>query len=257
MNAICHLSIVPVRKEASDKSEMVTQLLFGDAVEVIEKYKSWYKVKILADSYIGWVDQKQVVLISEEENSNYNANSNLISTDLVQIAILNASEMCTIVKGSTLPFYSDKKITFGGLNFSFEGNSISNAIPDKSSIANQAQLFLNTPYLWGGKSPFGIDCSGLTQIVFKLCGIPINRDANQQAEQGETISFLEETSPGDLAFFDNEDGKIIHVGIIAHGGNIIHASGKVRIDKLDHQGIFNSDIKKYSHNLRLLKRIVN
>jgi len=158
--------------------------------------------------------------------------------------------------GSTLPFYSNKSLSFGGNKYSFEGNTVLASAKRPENITLQAQLYLNSPYLWGGKSPFGIDCSGLTQIVYKMCGYQLRRDANQQAEQGETISFLEECKPGDLAFFDNEDGKIIHVGIITHGNNIIHASGKVRLDKLDHQGIFNGETKKYSHNLRLLKRIV-
>lgn len=254
MFAICNLTLVPVRKESSDRGEMVSQLLFGDGVEILDKYKSWYKIKILADDYLGWIDQKQVALINDEEKSNYDSFSNFVSKDLLQIAILNNSEMCTVVMGSTLPFYSNKKMTFGGNDYSFEGNLVDTLVKQAEHIPLQAQLYLNSPYLWGGRSPFGIDCSGLTQIVYKICGYQLKRDANQQAEQGETISFLEESKPGDLAFFDNEEGKIIHVGIITHGGHIIHASGKVRVDKLDHQGIFNSDSKKYSHNLRLIKR---
>lgn len=255
MYAICNLSLVPVRKESSDRSEMVTQLLFGDAVQILDKFKSWYKIKTIADDYPGWIDQKQVSLISDEEMANYHSNSAFASNDLLQIAILNNSEMCTIVKGSTLPFYSGKKMSFGGTDYAFEGNTIVVSDKHPENITLQAQLYLNSPYLWGGRSPFGIDCSGLTQIVYKICGYKLLRDASQQAEQGETISFLEETIPGDLAFFDNEDGKIIHVGIITHGGNIIHASGKVRMDRLDHQGIFNAQAGKYSHNLRLIKRI--
>ena len=256
MFAICNLSLVPVRKEFSDKSEMVTQLLFGDLIEILDKHKNWYKIRIIADEYQGWIDQKQVSVISDEEKEEYHSNSSFLSNDILQIAILNNSEMCTIVMGSTLPFYSNKSLSFGGNKYSFEGNTVLASAKRPENTTLQAQLYLNSPYLWGGKSPFGIDCSGLTQIVYKMCGYQLRRDANQQAEQGETISFLEECKPGDLAFFDNEDGKIIHVGIITHGNNIIHASVKVRLDKLDHQGIFNGETKKYSHNLRLLKRIV-
>lgn len=255
MFAICNLTLVPVRKEASDRSEMVTQLLFGDIIEILDKQKSWYKIKMLADDYTGWIDQKQVALITDEEKANYDSQSSFISNDILQIAILNNSEMSTIVMGSTLPFYSNKKLSFGGNNYSFDGNTVLVSTKRPDNITLQAQLYLNSPYLWGGRSPFGIDCSGLTQIVYKICGYKLRRDANQQAEQGETISFLEETIPGDLAFFDNEEGKIIHVGIITHGSNIIHASGKVRMDKLDHQGIYNAETKKYSHKLRLIKRL--
>lgn len=256
MFAICHLSIVPVRKEANDRSEMVSQLLFGEAVEIIDKNKTWYKVKLYADEYIGWVDQKQVVLLSEEERKEYQQNSFQVSTDLLQIAILNGSEMCSLLIGSTLPFLQNKKMCFGGNAYTFEGQSTDSRKVMSGNIVTQAQIFLNAPYLWGGRSPFGIDCSGFTQLVYKLCGIQLKRDANQQAEQGETITFLQESKAGDLAFFENSDGRIVHVGIILDNNKIIHASGKVRIDKIDHQGIFNEEKKNYSHNLRLIKRIV-
>ena len=125
----------------------------------------------------------------------------------------------------------------------------------KSEIVHKAFLFLNTPYLWGGKTPFGIDCSGFTQLVYKLCGHTLLRDAKDQATQGEVLSFIEESEPGDLAFFDNEEGVITHVGIIMQDYFIIHASGKVRIDVLDHSGIYNTDTKKHTHKLRVIKRI--
>jgi gamma-D-glutamyl-L-lysine dipeptidyl-peptidase len=115
---------------------------------------------------------------------------------------------------------------------------------------------LNSPYLWGGKTPFGIDCSGFTQMAYKLAGIKLRRDAWQQAEQGHTINLLEETEPGDLAFFDNDEGNIVHVGIILRDHKIIHAAGKVRIDSIDHYGINNKELKKYTHKLRLIKRMV-
>ncbi len=256
MFAICHLSIVPIRKEANDRSEMVSQLLFGEAVEIIDKYKSWYKVKVYSDDYIGWVDQKQVMKVSEAEEKEYKLNSFQVSTDLLQIAFINGSEMCSLAIGSTLPFLQNKQMTFGGNNYVYEGQSTDSRIVKPANVVTQAQIFLNAPYLWGGRSPFGIDCSGFTQLVYKLCGYNLKRDANQQAEQGETITFLQEAKPGDLAFFENPDGRIVHVGILLHNNTIIHASGKVRIDKIDHQGIFNEENKNYSHNLRLIKRIV-
>jgi cell wall-associated NlpC family hydrolase len=115
---------------------------------------------------------------------------------------------------------------------------------------------LNAPYLWGGKTPFGIDCSGFTQMVYKLNGYHLSRDASQQATQGEALSFIEESEPGDLAFFDNEEGNIIHVGIIMENNYIIHASGKVRVDRLDHLGIFNPETQKHTHKLRVIKKII-
>ena len=117
-------------------------------------------------------------------------------------------------------------------------------------------MYLNAPYLWGGKTPFGIDCSGFTQMVYKLNGYKIHRDASQQALEGEPLSFIEESEVGDLAFFDNDEGNIIHVGIIMENNYIIHASGKVRIDRLDHLGIYNPELKKHTHKLRVIKKII-
>jgi cell wall-associated NlpC family hydrolase len=141
--------------------------------------------------------------------------------------------------------------------FGFDGQVVKGL--EKGSVKNilsTAYLFLNAPYLWGGKSPFGIDCSGFTQITYKINGYKLPRDANQQVELGEPLSFVEEAEAGDLAFFDNEEGKIVHVGILLDNQQIIHASGCVKIDKFDHYGIFSSDTKKYSHTLRVIKRIL-
>lgn len=140
-------------------------------------------------------------------------------------------------------------------NLTFEGLKVS-GIKEKSNLIITAFMYLNAPYLWGGKTPFGIDCSGFTQMVYKLNGYKLMRDASQQATQGEALSFIEESEPGDLAFFDNEEGNIIHVGIIMSDNYIIHASGKVRIDRLDHLGIYNPETNRHTHKLRVIKKIV-
>ena len=141
------------------------------------------------------------------------------------------------------------------LNHTFEGaESVGHKV--KSKLVETAILYLNTPYLWGGKTPFGIDCSGFVQMVYKLNGFNVLRDASQQASQGEALSFIEESEPGDLAFFDNSEGDIIHVGIIMEDHHIIHAHGKVRVDLLDQSGIYNVDTKTHSHKLRVIKKII-
>jgi cell wall-associated NlpC family hydrolase len=155
--------------------------------------------------------------------------------------------------GASLSFLNHKEINTS--NFDFEGTKVS-GIKNKSSLLNTAYMYLNAPYLWGGKTPFGIDCSGFTQMVYKLNGYHLLRDASQQASQGEALSFIEESEAGDLAFFDNEEGKITHVGIIMDNNYIIHASGKVRIDRLDHLGIYNAESNKHTHKLRVIKKII-
>ena len=145
----------------------------------------------------------------------------------------------------------------GEEKYVFEGQiSNNNETPNRKVILENAMMYLNSPYLWGGRSPFGIDCSGFVQMVFKAVGVKLLRDASQQATQGETISFLSEAQQGDIVFFDNEEQQIIHVGILLGNNKIIHASGKVRIDIIDHEGIYNVDTKKYTHKLRLIKKLV-
>lgn len=255
---ICSLSVVPGRAEPSDKSEMVTQLLFGEVFSIYEeKRKSWKKIKTAYDNYECWIDEKQVTEISEEAYEAINEAEPIVSGDLLSIVKnKNTNQLTPIVIGSTLPNFKDKNIHFSDLNFEFDGNEILPSAPKKELIADHVLLFLNAPYLWGGRSPFGIDCSGFTQIIYKSIGFKLPRDAYQQANIGQTLSFIEESESGDLAFFDNEEGKIIHVGIMLSDNKIIHASGKVRIDSIDHQGIFNAETNRYSHKLRIIKRII-
>jgi len=258
MYGICNLSIVPCRREPSDKSEMVTQLLFGDFFEILERSGGWCKIKIAYDDYECWVDKLQFLPIAHHTYDILYSTEMFCTNELVEIITDSKSgQISPIVIGSTLPNFDDGECAVENSTFNYDGAFIHGALPfTKTGIIETAMLYLNTPYLWGGKTPFGIDCSGLTQMVYKLNGVRIKRDANQQAEQGETLSFVEEAEPGDLAFFDNEEGKIVHVGIVMDNNKIIHASGKVRIDGFDHQGIFNNERRDYSHRLRLLKRIV-
>lgn len=236
---------------------MVTQLLFGETVKIYkEKQPSWIKIKTAYDDFECWIDKKQVVEITKEEYDSMK--ESYISSDLVQvIQNIHDNSMTPIVLGSTLPNFKKNSITFQNHKYLFDGQVIKiTSKLSKKKIAENACMYLNSPYLWGGRSPFGIDCSGFTQVVYKLNGIKLPRDAWQQAKKGQTLSFVEEAEVGDLAFFDNEEGNIIHVGILLSNHQIIHASGKVRIDKIDHQGIFNTDTGKYTHRLRIIKKII-
>lgn len=254
MYAITHLSLVSVRKEPSDKSEMVSQLLFGDMVEVMETKANWSKIRMFYDDYIGWIDKKQVISITKDQMNEIITSVPFVSTDLFQIVIWKQNQICPIVMASSLPLYDDHKFFMGQTEYSYEGTAVEASTAQPQKLLEQSYMYLNSPYLWGGRSPMGIDCSGLTQMVFKLCGMKLKRDAWQQAEQGETINLIDESKPGDLAFFHNAEGKISHVGIILPGNHIIHAHGKVRIDKIDHVGIYNSENSEYSHDLKLIKR---
>ena len=253
MFAICNLAIIPLRAEANDKSEIVSQVLFGEHFEIIEKYNQWSKIKLYYDDYIGWVDSKQYQIITEKNFNDLSKEAIILNADLVEYVSNASNVLLPIPLGASVSFLNNNEINKE--NFQFEGLKTSGKKP-KKNIINSTALYLNAPYLWGGKTPFGIDCSGFTQMVYKLNGYKLLRDASQQSTQGEALSFIEESEPGDLAFFDNEEGNIIHVGIILENNYIIHASGKVRIDRLDHLGIFNSDINKHTHRLRVIKKII-
>ncbi len=245
---ICPLSIVPLRAKASDQSELVTQVLYGETIKVPESRSKWSRVCLDFDGYEGWIDNKQYRLISETEHKGLTSQKLRLSSDLIDFITTSEGQLLSIPLGSIL---NGLKI----LDHGFEGKSISETIKKKHLI-DTAILYLNAPYMWGGKTPFGIDCSGLTQMVYKLNGHKLMRDVSQQSTQGEAISFIEESEAGDLAFFDNSEGTIIHVGIIMEDNYIIHSHGQVRIDRLDHIGIFNYEKRKHTHKLRVIKRII-
>jgi len=258
MFGICNQSLVPCRKEPTHRSEMVTQLLFGEHFTILAETEEWLHIKTAFDEYECWISNKQFLPIKSDTFKEL-VNEQAISAEPVQLLHLKDSDtFFPIVIGSTIPFLKNKKFSIENQDYEFSGDYI---LPDekhidRKKIVSTAFTFLNSPYLWGGRSPFGIDCSGFTQIVYKLNGFKLLRDASQQATLGLPLSFVEEALPGDLAFFDNEEGKIIHVGIVLDDNKIIHASGKVRVDKFDHYGIFNVDTKKYSHHLRVIKKLI-
>ncbi len=252
---ICNLSVIPLRLNPSDTSEMVSQVLFGEHFTILERQKYWSRISLAFDNYEGWIDNKQYETIKENVFFKLNKNQLIMAGEFIDIVINKNNNLITVPIGSNLPFYSDKKLKINGVKYDYEGE-IYDTQYSKNALLEISYIFINSPYLWGGRTPFGIDCSGFTQMVYKLCGYKLFRDASEQVTQGESLNFVEESEPGDLAFFDNEEGEIVHVGIVLKDNNIIHAHGKVRIDKFDHSGIFNVDTKRYTHKLRVIKRVI-
>lgn len=248
-HGICKLSVVPVRAEATDESEIVTQLLFGDYVKVLAKGEPWIKIYFPADDYEGWMDFKQLKYVDERVfELGVNQEHRLATLGTVQVE--GPLGLQHIMFGSNLP-------GFNGDRFFLDGDEyiILHPLPEyNKTLVETALLYLNTPYLWGGKGIFGIDCSGFTQIVAKIHGKKLPRDASQQVNVGETIKY-EERQIGDLMYFINKSGKVHHVGIVTGDEEIIHASGHVRIDKFDEKGIYRKDLEKYTHNFHSIKRI--
>ncbi|MBQ6726728.1 MAG: C40 family peptidase [Bacteroidales bacterium] len=244
---ICHLPLAPLRSHPDDASEMVSQILFGQTLLILDNTNpKWTLIQVCDDGYKAYIGNKQYQPISNDEFERLNQHLQTVNRHGVRITLTDKDITFEIPLGSILP--NEESFRFG--NYEYRHNFV----PQKETLLDTARSFLNAPYLWGGKSIFGIDCSGFTQTVFSAHGIQLLRDASQQATQGQTVPNLGQARPADLAFFDNDKGRIIHVGILTGDGHIIHASGCVRIDKIDEKGIFNEETGQYTHHLAAIRR---
>ena len=243
--AYCRVSISPVRGEMKDSAEQVTQLLFGELICVQDKNNNWLKIKTLLDGYEGWIDEKQIAYLTESEMQSWSKDQKICTKS---IKINTPVGKMVLPVGAFISATNPSKFNIG--NEVFETNYKF----AKIKLLTLAKSYLNTPYLWGGKSNFGIDCSGFTQIVFLSLGIELPRDASKQVSLGEEIT-RSNSKAGDVAFFTNDAGRVIHVGILLSKDKIIHASGRVKIDKLDNQGIWSKELNTYSHTLFKIKRL--
>ena len=234
---ICNLSVVPMRKEASHTSELVSELLFNDIYKIIDENDEWLKIQCMYDSYEGWIRKLQHNEISDNELNDFISKEKFI----VNVPTIN---------------YDNMVLIFGSKVFKHvEGSIPLSKNYDSDALIESAFKMLSTPYRWGGKSIMGIDCSAFVQLCAKIAGYKLPRDASQQYDFGDTVTDLSEAQAGDIAFFENKEHRIIHVGILLAKNIIIHASGKVRIDAIDTTGIFNNELNAYTHYLCKIKRL--
>ncbi|MBT9391572.1 C40 family peptidase [Hymenobacter sp. NST-14] len=256
---------MPVRAEPSDKAEIVTQLIFGECYSILLLQGNWVQVRLAADQYVGWMDVKQHLAVTAAYFQQWQAQDHPRTLDVVQMVSDDATRM-PVTLGTRLPFFDGMTLRLGEQTYFYNGaatNPRNGHGPEGPAavrlrlLQKMALQYLKAPYLWGGKTLFGIDCSGLVQQLYGLVGVQLPRDAHQQIHVGQPVHFVAQTRPGDLAFFDNAEGRIVHVGLLLEDQQILHASGEVRIDPLDHNGIFRRDQQKYSHKLRLIKRILS
>jgi gamma-D-glutamyl-L-lysine dipeptidyl-peptidase len=254
---VCRLSIVSVRKDPNHRSELTTQLLFGDDYEVLERSedKLWLKIRIHFDHYEGWIDSRQHHTITREHFDYISRADFKVSTDLTSSILYNKTPL-PIVMGSIIPISSTELFKMEE-QFAFNGEAKSIGQKREFEFLRAiAVKYLNAPYLWGGKSPFGMDCSGFVQMVFKISGYRLPRDAWQQALHGKPVHEFSEVQFGDVAFFKNDEEKIVHTGIVIGENKIIHASGRVRIDYFNEEGIVNVETRSYSHTFAYVRRIL-
>lgn len=247
----CVLTVIPGRSNPTDKAEILTQIIFGEHFEILEEQEKWTLIRTAKDDYECWICTKQWTNIDKDEYEDLMAIHPVCADFHTTATNTITGETVNLTMGAILPNLIGNSFQLAGNSWTYGGTT---SEQNTRNLVPYSFGLLNSPYLWGGRTPFGIDCSGLTKLCMRMCGIQIPRDAWQQGETGETVDFLDITKEGDLAFFDNTERKITHVGIILNEGKIIHASGQVRIDKLDHEGIYREDRGKYTHKLRIIKR---
>lgn len=253
--AYINVPAAPVRRKPDHRKEMVNQLLFGETVKVLkQKGDLWIKVQGLHDGYEGWVTS---TLLKETEKAPVTAKNPFVVTELLGSVSFGENKIHVPV-GSSLPMFDNGKGKLGKDEYVFSGyyRNANEQKPDAGLVNKLTRAWLNAPYLWGGRTPLGVDCSGFVQVIFKLMGYSLPRDAWQQAQVGRVVKKLESALPGDLAFFDNKE-DIVHVGILLGGDSIIHASGKVRIDGITEKGIINAETGKRTLRLRAVRRILD
>lgn len=234
---ICLLSVVPMRKDASHTSELVSELLYNDIYNIVDENDEWLKIRCMYDLYEGWIRKLQHHEITEDEYNEFIAKKKYIVNE-------------------PIIHYNNKVLSFGSKLFEkVEGSVPLSKTFDIDVFMQAAVKMLNVPYRWGGKTVMGIDCSAFVQLCAKIAGYKLPRDASQQVDYGKSVDNFNDAKSGDIAFFENENHKIIHVGILLSNDKIIHASGKVRIDSVDKIGIFNEELNKYTHQLNVIKRL--
>lgn len=256
---ICEYAYLPLRAGMAHKSEMVSQVLFGEIFEILSRRPEWTRIRLLHDDYVGWIETCTVSEYKGEATTQAYVNDCFVVNEDITALIKNEKFQLIIPRGALLPKSALETKTFSINENNYYILNDLNQIDRtdlRKCVKRCAESLLETPYLWGGRSQWGIDCSGFAQLVYRYAGMLLPRDASQQAMLGSTLNFIEEARPGDLAFFDNDEGNIVHVGIFYSPTEIIHASKKVRIDRIDHHGIYNDDFKKYTHKLRVLKNVI-
>ena len=249
-----------MRKEPDETAEMVNQVLFGESFSIIEqdRERNFSLISLHHDQYEGWINSRCIRFLSEADWEMIKEHPVSVTHEPMETLTAETMELQIVIGcGSIIRYSSPGKTIIDQNVYNVPISPPQDTYNIRENLVQFGLKLVSIPYLWGGRSSFGFDCSGLCQNIFRQAGIQIPRDASQQANHGKPVNFIAEALAGDLAFFDNNDGNIIHVGMILNNGKIIHASGKVKIDELDHQGIFSREQNRYTHQLRLIKKFID
>jgi len=260
MVAIALHSVIPVRAEAREGAEQNTQMLFGELAEVVEEQPRWRRIRLESDGQEGWVDAKMITPMTDKEYAAYKKALKTAATVAFPMAYAmseNNGQTIPLTAGTRLTNYKDGRFEVLGVGFRIDPSMVITAPLElnQENLLKAVRFFINVPYLWGGKNALGMDCSGFTQTILGLFGKALLRNASEQVTQGKPVKDLAKAQAGDLVFFDHEDGKISHVGIVIDSDRIVHCSGRVKVEKLDSQGIFNAETGEYSHHLVAIRRV--
>lgn len=259
VKAIVLHSVVPVRREPQETAAQETQLLFAETCTILSELDRWIEIKNDADGQHGWVDAKMLTRLSSAEWKLLRQAQCVarVKLPMAYALSMNNGQTLPLAAGTCLPNYHDGQFELLGVPFRIDPSMVA-AEPMEMTEANlleTVRFFLNIPYLWGGKNAMGLDCSGFTQVVLSLFGHSLLRNASEQVQQGRAIHSLSSARMGDLAFFDHEDGKISHVGLLLDKERIVHCSGRVKVEKIDEQGIFSVEAgNTYTHHLVTIRR---
>ena len=268
---INHCTVTPVRQEPSEGSEQLTQLLFSEVCEVLDRLPRWTKIRSTLDGQEGWVDFKMLspapISLQEVRGERLEVRGEgVVATPLAIATEMETGEELRLTLGTRLPNYAHGTFEVLGRQYLIDPACVASIeatrlLGDKAKgeeVCAVAQTLLNAPYLWGGKNAMGMDCSGFTQVVYSVFGVNLLRNAREQMTQGTLVVSLEDAQPGDLAFFDHADRdpkatNISHVGLLLDNKKIIHCSGCVHVDDIDQMGIHLPD-GELTHHLVQIKR---
>ena len=266
VNVIALNSIIPIRKEPSETAEQLTQMLFAQTGKVIGREEKWLQLRLDEDGQTGWADRKMLTIISNDEKASLADSGEAKVVMPMAYAVSQNGQTIPLTAGTLLPHYkTDGSFSLLGAEFRIDPQMV---LPhpqelNSDNIMRTTRFFLNVPYLWGGKNAMGMDCSGFTQIIMSLFGKHLLRNASEQAKQGKRIASLKTARTGDLVFFNHADTdpdktQISHIGILIDNERVIHCSGRVKVEKIDDNGIlsYEPDGKAhYTHHLAAVRRV--